>query len=225
MYSVPDSDRPRSNFHVQRTSLIETDVDHDVPLFPTCGRHVHDVGCTQIGARESSKDHVARKSPRGCPLDCLVPCQFRLVFGPGIQSFFSVFLSVLRINISWGSSATIFFWRRLLAYSVTTTGQGALMAATSSHQEQCLRTTSAANDRGNKDSNHSRERVCVCVCVCHNEKRGARRMASTTSDTGDTSSKQQQAQCKENYNKSKRPVSSVDHCHPYRRKKRREAVY
>ena len=31
---------------------------------------------------------------------------------------------------------------------------------------------------------------CVCVCVCHNEKRGARRMASTTSDTGDTSSKQ-----------------------------------
>ena len=40
-------------------------------------------------------------------------------------------------------------------------------------------------------------------------------MASTTSDTDDTSSKQQQAQCKENYNKSKRPVSSVDHCHPY----------
>ena len=50
-------------------------------------------------------------------------------------------------------------------------------------------------------------------------------MASTTSNTGDTSSKQQQAQCKENYNNSKRPVSSVDHCHPYRRKKRREAVY
>ena len=44
-------------------------------------------------------------------------------------------------------------------------------------------------------------------------------MASTTSDTGDTSSKRQQAQCKENYNKSKRPVSSVDHCHPYRRKR------
>ena len=34
-------------------------------------------------------------------------------------------------------------------------------------------------------------------------------MASMTSDTGDTSSKQQQAQCKENYNKSRRPVSSV----------------
>ena len=49
-------------------------------------------------------------------------------------------------------------------------------------------------------------------------------MASMTSDTGDASSKQQQAQRKENYNKSKRPVSSVDHCHPYRRKKRREAV-
>ena len=82
--------------------------------------------------------------------------------------------------------------------------------------------------------------VCVCVCVracvcvrvrvrayvraCHNEK-SARRNASTTSDTGDTSSKQQQAQRKENCNMSKRPVASVDHCHPYRRKKRREAVY
>ena len=44
-------------------------------------------------------------------------------------------------------------------------------------------------------------------------------MASTTSDTGDTSSKQQQAQRKEKYNKSKRPVSSVEHCHPYTRKK------
>ena len=59
---------------------------------------------------------------------------------------------------------------------------------------------------------------CLRVCVCHNEKKSARRMASTTSDTGDTSSKQQQAQRKENYNKIKRPVSSVDHCHPYRRK-------
>ena len=41
---------------------------------------------------------MARKSPRGCPLDSLVtvPCQFRLVFGPGIQSFFSVSLSGLR---------------------------------------------------------------------------------------------------------------------------------
>ena len=66
--------------------------------------------------------------------------------------------------------------------------------------------------------------MCVRVCVCHNEK-SARRMASTTSDTGDTSSKQRQAQRKENYNKRKRPVSSVNHYHPYRRKKRREAVY
>ena len=49
-------------------------------------------------------------------------------------------------------------------------------------------------------------------------------MANTTSDTGDTSSKQQQAQCKENYNKSKRPVSSVDHCHPYRRKEKRSSL-
>ena len=71
--------------------------------------------------------------------------------------------------------------------------------------------------------------VCLCLClfcrcVCHNEK-SARRMASMTSNTNDTSSKLQQAQRKENYNKRKRPVSSVDHCHPYRRKKRREAVY
>ena len=67
--------------------------------------------------------------------------------------------------------------------------------------------------------------VCVCVCMCVTMKKSARRMASTTSDTGDTSSKQQLAQRKENYNKSKRPVSSVDHCHPHRRKERREAVY
>ena len=63
-------------------------------------------------------------------------------------------------------------------------------------------------------------------CVCYNGKKSARRMACRTSDTGDTSSKQQQTRRKENYNKSKRPVSSVvDHYHPYRRKKRREAVY
>ena len=59
--------------------------------------------------------------------------------------------------------------------------------------------------------------VCVHACVCVTMKKSARRMASTTSDTSDTSSKQQHAQRKENYNKSKRPVSSVDHCHPYRR--------
>ena len=64
----------------------------------------------------------------------------------------------------------------------------------------------------------------VCVCVSQSKK-CLRRMASMTSDTDDTSSKQQQAQCKENYNKSERPGSSVNHCHPYRRKKRRETVY
>ena len=59
-----------------------------------------------------------------------------------------------------------------------------------------------------------RDRDCHRVCVCVSQwKKGARRMASTTSDTGDISSKQQQAQRKENY-KRKRPVSSVDHCHP-----------
>ena len=67
-------------------------------------------------------------------------------------------------------------------------------------------------------------RACACKCVCVSQwKKSARRMASTTSDTGDTSSKQQQAQRKENYNKRKRPVSSVDHCHPYRRKKEKRS--
>ena len=65
----------------------------------------------------------------------------------------------------------------------------------------------------------------VCVCVCVTMKKSAGRMASTTSNTGDTSRKQQQAQRKENYNKSKRPVSSVDHCHPYRGKKREEKQF
>ena len=46
-------------------------------------------------------------------------------------------------------------------------------------------------------------------------------MVSTTSVTGDTSSKQQQAQRKQKY-KRQRPVSLVNLCHPYRRK--REAV-
>ena len=52
---------------------------------------------------------------------------------------------------------------------------------------------------------HWRHYACVCVCVfvcwcvyvvwmCITMKKSARRMANTTSDTGDTSSKQQQAQ-------------------------------
>ena len=39
------------------------------------------------------------------------------------------------------------------------------------------------------------------VCVCQNKKKSATRTANTTSDTGVTSSKQQQAQRKQNYNK------------------------
>ena len=83
--------------------------------------------------------------------------------------------------------------------------------------------------RTEQEEAHFVSRVTVTltreVCVCVTMKKSARRMASTTSDTGDTSSKQQQAQRKENYNKNKRSVLSVDHCNPYRRKKRREAVY
>ena len=60
-------------------------------------------------------------------------------------------------------------------------------------------------------------------CVCVTMKKSARRIASTTSNTGDTSSKQQQAQRKQKY-KRKRPVSSVDHCHPYRRKKKEKQL-
>ena len=55
--------------------------------------------------------------------------------------------------------------------------------------------------------------------MCVTMKKSARRNASTTSDTSDTSSKQQQSQRKENYNKSKRPVSSVDHRHPTEEKR------
>ena len=57
------------------------------------------------------------------------------------------------------------------------------------------------------------KRVFATACVCVTMKKSARRMASTsdmTSDTGDTSSKRQQAQRKQKYNKRKRPVSSVD---------------
>ena len=88
--------------------------------------------------------------------------------------------------------------------------------------------------------------VCVCVCVCvsekdldkilcvcvrahervhHNEKKVPNKIATTTSDTSDTSRNQQQAQCKGKVNMKKAAgfFLSVNHCHPYRKK--REAVY
>ena len=55
-------------------------------------------------------------------------------------------------------------------------------------------------------------------------EKSARRMASTTSDTGDNSSEQQQAQRKQKYNKRKRPVSSVDHCHPVIQEKKEKQL-
>ena len=58
---------------------------------------------------------------------------------------------------------------------------------------------------------YSKKNVCVCVTMkkgCQTNGKHDKRHRRYTS------SKQQQAQCKENYNKSKRPVSSVDHCHP-----------
>ena len=59
--------------------------------------------------------------------------------------------------------------------------------------------------------------VCdaVCVCVCQNEKKcqaNGKHDKRHRRTGGSTSSKQQQAQRKENY-KRKRPVSSVDYCH------------
>ena len=103
MYSVPDSGRPRSNFHVRRTSLIEADVDHYVPLFPTCGRHVR---CTQIG--ESSKDHQCGKEVSTW-LPSWQSCSLSVSFSfwPGHSVFSFQFLFRFRGNISWSSSATI----------------------------------------------------------------------------------------------------------------------
>ena len=73
-----------------------------------------------------------------------------------------------------------------------------------------------------KDKERVCVRACVCAraCACVTMKRKCQMygMVSTTSDTGDTSSNFQQAQRKEKYSKSKRPISSVDHC-PHRRKK------
>ena len=67
-----------------------------------------------------------------------------------------------------------------------------------------------------------KSRNVITWCACHYEKKCRTLMAIMTSDTDDTSSKQQQAQRKQKYNKRKRkrPVSSVDHCHPYTRKQR-----
>ena len=108
---------------------------------------------------------MARKSPRGCPLDSLVPCQFRLVFGQGNQSFFSVSLSVLR-KYFLKFIGNDFLWRRLLAYSATITGQSALMAATSSHQEQCLiRHQPALPMTEVMKTATTVANVCVCVCA------------------------------------------------------------
>ena len=61
--------------------------------------------------------------------------------------------------------------------------------------------------------------VCVCVCVCHNEKKCQTNVQARQVTPCVTSSKQQHAQRKENYNKSKRCVSSVDHCHRLQKKK------
>ena len=67
--------------------------------------------------------------------------------------------------------------------------------------------------------------MCVCVCVCVCVRAHASVAMKNVPDEwqalqvtpGDTSSKQH---ANKKYNKIKRPVSSVDHCHPYRRKKK-----
>ena len=69
-----------------------------------------------------------------------------------------------------------------------------------------------------------RVRVCVCVCVTMKKVPDEWQARQTIPAILQVSSSKHNAK-KKNYNKSKRPVSSVDHCHPYRRKKRREAVF
>ena len=63
-------------------------------------------------------------------------------------------------------------------------------------------------------------RACVCVCGVSQWKESARRMASSTSDTSSSS----KHNAKKKYSKNKRPVSSVDHCRPYRRKNKRSRL-
>ena len=58
--------------------------------------------------------------------------------------------------------------------------------------------------------------LSLCVTMKNESPTGTESM---TSDTGDDTSKQQQPQRKEIFNKGKRPVSPIDHCHPNGRKK------
>ena len=64
----------------------------------------------------------------------------------------------------------------------------------------------------------------VYACVCVTMKKNARQMASPTSDTGDTSSRQQQAQRIENCNKSKRPVSACRSLPSLQKKKEKRSI-
>ena len=63
--------------------------------------------------------------------------------------------------------------------------------------------------------------VCVCVCVCHNERKCH---TNGKHDKRDLRYFKLVAACKENYNKSKRPVSSVNRCHPLIQKKKEKFV-
>ena len=54
--------------------------------------------------------------------------------------------------------------------------------------------------------------------MCHNEKK-----CQTNGKHDQRYSSSRKHTAKENYKKSKRPVSSVDHCHPYRRKKEKRS--
>ena len=64
-------------------------------------------------------------------------------------------------------------------------------------RQASARTSAESDEACQRKTKDRADGMCVCVTM----KKSARRMASTTSDTGDTSSKQQQAQRKENYNK------------------------
>ena len=65
---------------------------------------------------------------------------------------------------------------------------------------------------------------CVPVCGCYKEKKiSGEWQARQATTAGCTSSKQLQAQHKEKCNNSKRPVASVDHCHPITEEKDKQS--
>ena len=98
--------------------------------------------------------------------DSLVPCQFS--FGPGHSVFLfsfsfdfeEIFPEVHRQRFFSGDGCWLTLWRPLDRVRWWPPHHLRVIKS-----NVCVRTTSAAYEGGNKDSNHSRKRVCVCVCA------------------------------------------------------------